>query len=162
MRLKPYLVPAVIAAALLASVFIAGEVVGAHRRRPSPPPDEWQPDDPVNSTYRMLTVVVDREAYYIGDENVPFGGLRDSLKERARELKANGVVIYGTVSSHFGPAVGVLDTARALHFRRVIPMATPIPDGTRLETIEIRRPWYAAEEEAVPNSAQPTLAPSQR
>jgi hypothetical protein len=155
--IKSYLLPAVITAAIISLVFVAGEIVGSHRNRLSPVPthqEEWEPDSG-SSPYRFLTVLIERDAFYIGDERVSFDDLRAVLRERAKELKANGVAIYGTTSSHFGPAVAALDSARVLHFTRISTECTPVADGTRLEAIQLRRDWYSAVEEKSPN--QPPL-----
>jgi biopolymer transport protein ExbD len=151
---RSYLVSAVIAATLLSVVFIAGEVVGSHGKRSmpvTPRHEEWEPDSG-SSPYRFLTVLVDRDSYFIGDERVPFDDLRDVLRDRAKELRANGVAIYGTATSHFGSAVAALDAVRALHFTRVsFESRLLIPEKTRLEAIEMRRDWYSETVQDSPN-----------
>ena len=143
--LKPrqYLLPALLAAAILAAVLVAGSWWLRRAEHVPKHASGWPDPESVSLPGgRVLYVVVDTDGYYVGEDFVPFFQLDSFLKRRASQLDPNYGIVCGTQSSRYGHVVEALDAVRA-NFRIYATIRSEaIPNGMRRGAIEQHRNWW--------------------
>ena len=88
---------------------------------------------------RILNVVIEADGAYIGEEFIPLILLEKYFKEHRADLGANYVIVFGTESARYGSAVQAYDLARSILKLPSTIEPRVLPNGTRLEAIEVRK-----------------------
>ena len=133
--MKKYLIPALVAVAILGGLFLSGRIPGT--KKESAKPAESEVVKIAIPHGRVLCVVVDDDGLYVGREFIPFILFRKFLSERGRSYKADYAFICGTESARFGRAVEALDAIRAVLKINATMETRSMPNGTRRQAVEI-------------------------
>lgn len=102
LRLSRYLLPACIAACIFVTLFMPRAV----QDRAESPANVERPEEEASISVlphgRVLTVVVDEKAIYVGEDPISFARFGDWLRENRHRLKPDFVVVVGTDLARYG------------------------------------------------------------
>ena len=143
-RFRRYFVPACLVAALFSIVFFLWATPTT--ARPSSGATE---DEPVLMGLphgRVLYVLVDEKAIFVGDAAIPLGTFDQFLRDHAATLRPDYAIVLGTERARYGHVVAAYAAIRHILAIQETIVTRPVAISTHHRAIEVHRHFWEYDE----------------